>query len=79
MDFFALADFFAGAGEGLMNCNGLMERDWDWLCELMMVSQITAWEGGEVGDVFEEGYVAVIHTKSCLVFQLKSEVKSRDN
>jgi len=30
-----------------------------------------------VEDALEDGYVAVIHTNSCLVFQLKSEVKSR--
>ncbi len=70
-NFFPLPDFFGGGGEGLKR------RDWDWLRELMMVSQITAWDGGEGEDVLEEGYVAVIHTKSCFVFQLKSEVKSR--
>lgn len=42
----------------------------------MMVSQITACEGGALDDALEEGYVAVIHTNSCLVFQLNSEVKS---
>ncbi len=35
-NFFPLPDFFGGGGEGLKR------RDWDWLRELMMVSQITA-------------------------------------
>ena len=48
----------------------------DWLCELMMVSHITAWERGVLGEGFEEGYVAVIQTNNCFVFQLKSDVKS---
>lgn len=48
----------------------------DWLSELMMVSQIIAWEGGAVGEGVDEGYVARTQTKSCLVFQLKREVKS---
>lgn len=41
-----------------------------------MVSQMIAWEGGALDEVLVEGYVAVIQTNSCLVFQLKSEVKS---
>ena len=43
----------------------------------MMVSQMTASEGGAPAVLWEEGYVAVIQTKSCFVFQLKREVKSR--
>lgn len=45
----------------------------------MIVSQITAWEGG-VGGEDEEGglagQVAWIQTNTCLVFQLKREEKS---
>ena len=41
-----------------------------------MVSQMMAWEGGTVGEEVDEGYVARIQTKSCLVFQLKREEKS---
>ena len=44
--------------------------------ELMMVSQITACEGGLLPGDLAEGYDAVTQTKSCLVFQLKSEVRS---
>ncbi len=43
----------------------------------MMVSHMTAWDEGEVEDELEDGYVAVIQTNSCLVFQLKSDVKSK--
>lgn len=43
----------------------------------MMVSQITAWEGGVDGeDEGLAGQVAWIQTKTCLVFQLKREEKS---
>lgn len=43
----------------------------------MMVSQITAWEGGVDGeDEGLAGQVAWIQTNTCLVFQLKSEEKS---
>ncbi len=42
----------------------------------MMVSQMMAWEGGAIGDLLE-GHVAWMYTKSCLVFQLKREEKSR--
>ena len=41
-----------------------------------MVSHMTAWAGGELLERLEAGYVAVIQTNSCLVFQLKSDVKS---
>lgn len=43
----------------------------------MMVSQITAWEGGVDGeDEGLAGQVAWIQTNTCLVFQLKREEKS---
>ena len=42
-----------------------------------MESQMTASEGGVFDDSFAEGYFAVIQTKSCLVFQLNRDVKSR--
>lgn len=43
----------------------------------MIVSQITAWEGGvDGGDEGLAGQVAWIQTNSCLVFQLKREEKS---
>lgn len=42
-----------------------------------MVSQMMAWEGGdEDEEVLVEGQVARMYTKSCFVFQLKSDVKS---
>lgn len=45
----------------------------------MMVSQITAWDGGvDGGDEGLAGQVAWIQTKTCLVFQLKREEKSID-
>lgn len=48
-----------------------------WECELMIVSQMTASDmGGSREVALLEGYVAVIQTKSCFVFQLKSDVKS---
>lgn len=45
----------------------------------MIVSQITAWEGGVDGEDEEgglAGQVAWIQTNTCLVFQLKREEKS---
>lgn len=43
----------------------------------MIVSQITAWEGGVDGeDEGLAGQVAWIQTNTCLVFQLKTEEKS---
>lgn len=43
----------------------------------MMVSQITAWEGGVDGeDEGLAGQVAWIQTNTCLVFQLKRDEKS---
>lgn len=39
--FLALLDFFAGGGL-VNNCSGLKGCDWLW--ELMMVSQMTAWD-----------------------------------
>ena len=43
-----------------------------------MESHITASEGGESGRLLCDGYLAVIQTKSCLVFQVKSDVKSEN-
>lgn len=63
-----------GAGRVLRYFTGL--NGWDWLCELMMVSQMMAWDGGASGDKLVEGYVAEIQTNNCFVFQLKSDVKS---
>ncbi len=42
----------------------------------MIISQMIAWAGGAEGEDTDEGYVATIQTKSCLVFQLKREEKS---
>ena len=54
---------------GLKGCN--------WLLEFMIVSHMMACDAGrEVAEVLVDRYVAVIHTKSCFVFQLKSDVKS---
>lgn len=73
--FLDLLVFFAGGGADFRSCKGL--NGFDWLWELMMVSHMTAWDEGEVEDELEDGYVAVIQTNSCLVFQLKSDVKSK--
>jgi len=54
--------------------NGLKGCDWLW--ELMIVSQITASDGGTADEPLREGYVAVIQTNNCFVFQLNSDVKS---
>ena len=68
--FLALLDFFGG-GDLVTNCSGLKGCDWLW--ELMMVSQMTAWDNDDVSD---DGYFATTQTNSCFVFQLKREVKS---
>ena len=40
IDCFLLLLDFSGAGDLLINCSGL--KGWDWLRELIMVSQMTA-------------------------------------
>ncbi len=62
---------FLGEGGLVKNCSGL--KGCDWLSELMMVSQMTAWDND---DASGDGYVATIQTNNCFVFQLKREVKS---
>lgn len=53
----------------MLGCKGALSAG-------MMASQMTSSDGGIVeGD--DEGYEAVMYTKTCLVFQLKREVKSR--
>ena len=71
---FALPDFFEGVGALLSNCSGL--RGCDWLRESIIVSQMIAEDGGPLDEVLVEGYVAATQTKTCLVFQLKREVRS---
>ncbi len=73
-DFLDLADFFEGFPARPSNFRGLSGGVWEW--ELMMVSQMIACEGGARDDLLE-GQVAWMYTKSCLVFQLKREEKSR--
>lgn len=46
------------------------------MCELMMVSHMTAWENGRSVSPLAEGYFAVIQTNTCFVFQLNRDEKS---
>ena len=46
-DFFALLDFLGGGGL-VNNCKGL--KGWVWLWELMMVSQMTAWDRDDASE-----------------------------
>lgn len=70
-----LGVFFEGLSGARNKARGL--SGWLWLWELMMVSQIMACEGGIENEELLEGHVARMYTNTCLVFQLKSEEKSK--